>query len=108
MGRNVGVFAISRFIKQETVMQENEQITAIIGKKLGGQASAEALEQLELWLNAGAGNPGEYDQLRKIWTESARVLTLPAFIVDAAGQNVDGNLGIRSIPLYTRRLVAAS
>ncbi len=89
-------------------MQENEQITAIIGKKLGGQASAEELEQLDSWLNAGIANHEEYDQLVKIWAESARALTLPAFDTDAAWHKVDGRLRTGTVPLYARRLVAAA
>ncbi|HEY4147293.1 MAG TPA: FecR domain-containing protein [Chitinophagaceae bacterium] len=89
-------------------MQESEQITDIIGKKLGGEASVAELEQLQRWLDAAASNRLEYDQLVKIWTETTPALHLPAFDVDAAWQKVDGRIGVKSMAFYTRRLVAAA
>jgi len=96
-------------------MQVTEHITAIIGKKLEGQATTEELEQLQLWLNSGMGNTQEYDQLVKIWMESPRVLTLPAFDTAAAWAKVDGSIRantgatpVRSISLYSRRIAVAA
>jgi len=99
-------------------MQVNEQIAAIIGKKLEGQASAEELEQLQLWLSSGEGNSHEYDLLVKIWDESPRVLSRPAFNTEAAWTKVDAQIGAdyankangaaRVIPLPLRRAVAVA
>jgi ferric-dicitrate binding protein FerR (iron transport regulator) len=96
-------------------MQVNEHISAIIGKKLEGQATAEELEQLQRWLHADAGHPHEYDQLVKIWAESPRVLTLPAFDTAAAWARVDGRIRaharpapVRSISFYSRRIAVAA
>lgn len=97
-------------------MQANEQIAAIIGKKLEGQASAEELEQLQRWLDSGATHAGEYDELVKIWNESTRALTLPAFDTAAAWQKVDATLNaattrqtlIRTLSFYRRIAVAAA
>ena len=97
-------------------MQVNEHITAIIGKKLEGLASAEELEQLERWLGSGEGNSHEYDQLVKIWAESPGALHLPVFNTEAAWQMVDARINApaantskgKLISIYSRRAVAAA
>lgn len=96
-------------------MQVNEHISSIIAKKLEGQATAQELEQLQDWLLADAGHPREYDQLVKIWAESPRVLTLPAFDTAAAWTKVDGRIraharpaAVRVIALYGRRMAVAA
>jgi len=95
-------------------MQVNEQIATIVGKKLEGRASAEELEQLQLWLSSGEGNTPEYDQLVKIWMESPRALNLPVFDTVTAWNKVDAEIAqkntnkVKVISLYTRRTAAAA
>jgi ferric-dicitrate binding protein FerR (iron transport regulator) len=103
------------FINQISIMQVNEHIAAIIGKKLEGQATTEELEQLQLWLDSGAGGAQEYDQLARIWAESPRVLAPAAFDtatawikVDATIQALPRKAAVRSLQTYRRMAVAAA
>ncbi|MBS1564426.1 MAG: FecR domain-containing protein [Bacteroidetes bacterium] len=96
-------------------MQPSEQIAAIIGKKLEGQASPEELAELQVWINADAANSAEYDQLAKIWADSPRALRLPAFDTATAWQKLDGIIRSNTrkapakiISLYRRVAVAAA
>jgi ferric-dicitrate binding protein FerR (iron transport regulator) len=89
-------------------MPLNEQIAAIIGKKLEGQATTEELEQLQLWLDAAPDNPAAYDQLARIWLEGPRRLPMPAFDVDAAWEKVDRAIRVKPIFFYGRRIAVAA
>ena len=89
-------------------MQVNEQILVIISKRLEGGASAEELEQLQLWLDADAANRSEYDQMVKIWSDSPRVISLPHFDTDAAWRKTDGRISVKKMPVYTRRIAVAA
>jgi transmembrane sensor len=79
-------------------MSSSENITHLITKKLGGQASEAELQQLQEWLLADPLHQREYDELLTIWEKSPGALRQPSFNTQQAWAKLDGQLKPASQP----------
>jgi transmembrane sensor len=95
-------------------MLTSENISAIIAKRLHGQATEEELQQLQLWMAADAAHQQEYEQLVKIWNQSAIALSAADFDTSAAWSTVDmaiknnQHASAKVVPFFRKKTMIAA